>query len=88
MSLDDFQLLDNEPFDNSIIKRDFLKAYHQQGAQLNQPDQNIEFVLGNNSIYHQIGNCHSEFDIKVQKNDGANFHSDNPIRLINIAFAF
>ena len=25
MSLEDFQLLDNEPFDNSIIKRDFLK---------------------------------------------------------------
>ena len=23
MSLEDFQLLDNEPFDNSIIKRDF-----------------------------------------------------------------
>ena len=25
MSLEDFQLLDNEPIDNSIIKRDFTK---------------------------------------------------------------
>ena len=30
MSLEDFQLLDNEQFDDSIIKRDFLKVYRQQ----------------------------------------------------------
>ena len=46
MSLEVFQLLDNDPIDNSIIKRDFLKVYHQQGAQLNQSDQNIEFIFG------------------------------------------
>ena len=40
MSLEDFQLLDNEPYDNSIIKRAFTKIYHQQGAQLNISDQN------------------------------------------------
>ena len=45
MSLEDFQLLDYEPFDNSIIKRDFLKIYHQQRAQLNRSDQNIDFFL-------------------------------------------
>ena len=45
MSLEDFQLLDNEPFDNSIIKRDFTKFYHQQGAPLNQSGQNIEIIL-------------------------------------------
>ena len=28
MSLEDFQLLDNEPLDNSIIKRDFTKINH------------------------------------------------------------
>ena len=39
MSLENFQILDNEPIDNSIIKRDFLKVYHQQGTQLNQSDQ-------------------------------------------------
>ena len=67
MSLEDFQLLDNEPIDNSIIKRDFLKVYHQQGAQLNQSDQNIEFIFGENSNYHQIGNAYLEFDITVRK---------------------
>ena len=29
MRLEDFQLIDNEPIDNSIIKRDFIKIYHQ-----------------------------------------------------------
>ena len=46
MSLEEFQLVDNEPFDNSIIERDFTKIYHQLGAQLNQSDQNIEFLFG------------------------------------------
>ena len=45
MSLEDFQKLDNEPLDKSIIKRDFTKIYHQQGAQINQSDQNPDFVL-------------------------------------------
>ena len=43
MSLEDFQLFDIEPLDNSIIKRDFTKQYHRQGDQLNQSDENIEF---------------------------------------------
>ena len=67
MRLEDFQLLDNEPFDNSIIKRDFTKIYHQQGAQLNQSDQNMEFIFGENNNYHQIGNGHLEFNITVRK---------------------
>ena len=67
MSLEDFQLLDNEPFDNSIIKRDFTKIYHQQGAQLNQSDQNIEFIFGENNNYHQIGIGYLEFNITVRK---------------------
>ena len=56
MSLEDFQLLDTEPFDNSIVRRDLLKMYHKQGALLNQPDQNIEIIFGENNNYHQIGN--------------------------------
>ena len=87
MSLEDFQLLDNEPFDNSIIKRDFTKIYHQQGAQLNQSDQNIEFSFGVNNNYHQRGNGCLEFDITVRKNDGTNFHREDPIRLVKNAFA-
>ena len=88
MSLEDFQLLDNEPFDNSIIKRDFTKIYHQQGAQLNQSDQNIEFIFGENNNYHQIGNGYLEFNITVRKNDTTNFHIEDPIRLVNNAYAF
>ena len=57
MSLEDFQVFDNEPFDYSIIKRDFLKVYHQQ-PQLNQSDQNIEITFGENNTYHQIGNAY------------------------------
>ena len=92
MSLEDFQLLDNEPFDNSIIKRDFTKIYHQQGAQLNQSlnqsDQNIDFIFGENNNYHQIGNGYLEFNITVRKNDISNFHIEDPIRLVNNGFAF
>ena len=88
MSLEDFQLLDNEPIDNSIIKRDFTKTYHRQGDQLNQSDQNIEFIFGENNNYHQIGNAYLEFNITVRKNDSTNFHYDDPIRLVNNAFAF
>ena len=67
MSLDDFQLVDNEPIDNSIIKIVFTKIYHQQGAQLNQSDQNIEIFFGENKNYHQIGNDCFEFNITVGK---------------------
>ena len=84
----DFQLLDNEPFDNSIVKRDFLKVYHQQGAQLNQSHQNIEFIFGENNNYDQIGNGYLEFDITVRKSDGTNFHREDHIRLVNNGFAF
>ena len=67
MSLEDFQLLDNEPFDNSITKRDFTEFYHQQGAHLNQSDQNIEFIFGENNNYHQIGHSYLELDISTEK---------------------
>ena len=88
MNLEDFQLLDNEPFDNSIITRDFTKVYHQQRAQLNQSDQNIEFFFGENNNYHQIGNGYLEFNVTVRKNDTTNFHREDPIRLVKIGDAF
>ena len=88
MSLEDFQLLDNEPFDNSIIKRDFTKVYHQQGAQLNQSDQNTEFSFGENNNYHQTGNAYLEFNILVRKSDTTFFHIEDPIRLVNNGYAF
>ena len=88
MSLEDFQLLDNEPLDNSIVKKDFTKKYHRQGDQLNQSDQNIEFIFGENNNYHQIGNAYLEFNIRVQENDTTIFLNDDPILLVNNPFAF
>ena len=88
MSLEDFQLLDNEPFDNSIIKRDFAKVYHQQGAQLKQPDRNMDIFCGENNKYHRIGNGYLEFNITVRKNDTTNFHREDPFRLVNNGYAF
>ena len=88
MSIEDFQLLDNEPFDNSLIKREFLKIYHQQGALLNQSDQNIELFFGENNNYHQVGNSYLEHDITVRREDNANFTNNSPIRLTNNAFAY
>ena len=88
MRLDDFQLLDNEPFDNSIIKRDHLEVYHQQGAQLYQSDQNVVFIFGEINNYHRIGNAYFDFDITVRKNDGTNFHFDDPVQRLNKGFAF
>ena len=88
MSLEDFQFLDNEPIDKSIINRVFTKLYHQQGAQLNQSDQNFEFIFGENNNYHQIVNGYLEFNITIRKNDTINFHTEDPIRLVNNGYAF
>ena len=80
MSLEDFQLLDNEPFDKSIVEWDFLKVYRKQRAQLNQSGQIIELIFGKNDNYHQIGNGYSEINITVRKSDSTNYHYDDPIR--------
>ena len=88
MSIEIFQLLDNESIEKSIKKRDFTKIYYKQGAQLNQSDQNIEFIFGENNNYRQIGKACFEFDITVRKNDTTNFHNDDLLRFVNNAFAF
>ena len=79
--------LDNEVFDNSIVKRDFMKVNHQHGAQLNDPDQNIKFIFGEKNNYHQIGNAYLEHDITVQ-NPVAVFNDNSRIRLTNIGLAY
>ena len=80
MNLENFHLLDNELIENSIIKEDLLKVYHQQG--------DIALISCENNNYHQIGNGFLEFDITLRKNDTTNFHYDDPIRLVKNAFAF
>ena len=92
MSLEDFQMIDNEPIDNSIVKRDYTKVYHQQGANLNDSNQSVEFIFGENNNYHQIGNAYLEFDITIRKvvaiPANPNFIDTDQIRLINNAFAY
>ena len=93
MSLEDFQIFDNEAIDNSIIKRDFIEVYHQQGAKLNDPDENLEFIFGENNNYHQVGNSYLQFDITVRKSNNGHFNVTNDaainevVRLVNNAFA-
>ena len=90
MSLEDFQLIDNETIDNSIITRDFLKIYHQQAADLS--DQNIEFIFGENNNYHQIGNAYVQYEITIEKDvavaaDRVLVNGD-AVRLVNHAFDY
>ena len=87
MSLEDFQLLDNYTIDNSIVKRDYTKVYHNQGANLNDSNQKVEFIFGENNNYHQTGNAYLEFDITVRSTAG-NFTNASAIRLVNNAFAY
>ena len=90
MSLLDFQLLDNEPFDNSINRRHFLKNYHQQGASFNDRAQNVKFIFGENNEYHQAGNSHLGFDVTVRKADCNNFNftTASATNEVNNAFAY
>ena len=56
MSFGKIELLENEPIDNSIIKRDFSKNSQHQQANLDDRDQDVVFVFGENNNYHQTGN--------------------------------
>ena len=87
MRLEDFQLLDNEQFEKSIVKRDYFRVYHQQGANLNDSDQHVEVLFGENNNYHQIGNAYLEYDITVQ-NPAAAFDDNSRRKLTNNGLAY
>ena len=87
MSSEVFKPIDNEPIDISVFKRGFQKVYHQQGANLNDSNQNIDFIFGENNNYHQIGDAYLEFDI-TDRNPAANFTDASVERLVKNAFAF
>ena len=88
MSGEDFQLIDDSKIDDSIIKRDFIKIYHQHGAEVNNENQNINFYFGENLNYIQIGNAYLEIDIEVRKADRTNFAKAVEIRLVNNGLAY
>ena len=91
MSAEDFQQIDIEKIDDSIIKRDFIKIYHQSGANVDVENSQIKFYFGENHNFIQIGNGYLEFDIRITRNDGNPFTVDprlDTIRLVNNAFAY
>ena len=91
MSAEDFQLIDDSKIDDSIIKRDLIKIYHQSGANVDAENSQIKFYFGENHNFIQVGNGYLEFDIRVKRADGNAFAIVAPgndiIRLVNNAFA-
>ena len=92
MSLDYFQLKDDEAIANSNIKREFVEIYHQQGAKLDNTDQNFEFFFAENINYHQIGNAYLQYEKTVEKDEAIQADyiliDGDTIKLANIAFPF
>ena len=71
-----------------VSSKEILLKYIRQGDQLNQSDQNKEFIFGENNNYHQIADAYLEFNITVRKNDDTNFHYEDPVRLVKNGFAY
>ena len=60
-----------------------MKVYHQQGAQLKDPDENINFIFGENNNCHQTGNAYLEYDITMLS-PVAVFDNNSQIRLTKL----
>ena len=86
MSFEKFGLLDNKPIDNPFTKTDSLKFYYHQQANVDDPDENVDFIIGENNNYHQVGIASFQFDISIRKDDNNNFN-DEAINLVNNALA-
>ena len=87
MSAVDYQLIDEEKQDDSIIKGDFIKIYHQSGDNVNSENSNIKFYSGENRNFIEVRNGYLEFFITIRKADNINFADGDEIRLLNNAFA-
>ena len=85
----DFQSIDNEVIDNSMNTRGFLKNYHQEAANFNDSDQNLEVNIRENNKYHQIGNAYLQHEKKIEKDDfiaaDRVLIGEDVIRLVKIA---
>ena len=93
MSAEDFQLIDDSKIDDSIIKRDFIKSYHESGANVDAENSQSEFYFGENHNFIQVGNGYLEFDIRVRRVNGNAFAiglapGGDIIRFFNNAFAY
>ena len=63
MSAENFQLIDDEKIDDSIIKRDFIKNYHQSRANVDAENSQIKFYFSENHNFIQVGKGYLEFDM-------------------------
>ena len=54
MNLGGFHLIDDTSIDTPIINRDYMKIYHQQGAESNVNNHCIDFLCGKNNKNYQI----------------------------------
>ena len=94
MSAEVFQLIDTEKIDDSIIKRNFIKIYHQSGANVDAANSQIKFYFGENHNFIQVGNGCLDFDIRVRRGGGlfrvpVNDGDPNDItRLVNNVFDY
>ena len=61
MSAENFQRIENEKICNSIIKRDFFKLYHQQGAQTDDENQIHKFLFVENHNYTEKTSGYLDF---------------------------
>ena len=88
MCVEKFELIESEGIDNSIIRRGFLRNYHQQRTIVEYSVQNVEIISGRNNSYHQKGNGYLQFDVTKRKADNTDFIINYTIRLVNGAFAY
>ena len=70
------------------LKRNFTKTYRQQNAELNKPNENIEFNFGENINFCRRGNGYFQFHKELTRN-GVIFEDDitDVIRLVKTAFS-
>ena len=69
-----------------------MKVYHQQAANLNDSDQNIDFKFGKKIIYHQIGKAYLQYELTIEKVVAVAANrvlvNGDSIRLVNRDFAY
>ena len=69
-----------------------MKIYHQQAANINDSDQNIDFIFGENKNYHQIGTAYFHYELAIEKDVAVAANrvlvNGDAIRLVNNPFAY
>ena len=69
-----------------------MKIYHQQAGNINDSDQNKDFIFGVSKNYHQIGNAYIQYEMTIEKDVAVaanRFLVDGKdTRLVKNAFAY